>query len=192
MTNLQPAVGRAILRQLSGFKGYPRDEAGETRFVEVLCEASLSVEHAVAVTQAFDGGFPTVKEIRDTAFSLREKFKPKVDPREQWEKEYGKPNPAWSADLSGKAAGMTATMDPQVRKQQYIEERRSMLWQAIRDSLYYTEGPGAHGPNDFWNTAMKSHNRKHAPEVAAFRAELAQHGWDELMAFDWLKAKGAA
>lgn len=49
MTQVQPTVARSFLRQLSGFRGYPRDAEGEGRFVEVLCEISLSVEHALAI-----------------------------------------------------------------------------------------------------------------------------------------------
>lgn len=81
------------------------------------------------------------------------------------------------------------------------ETLRSMFWQAIRDSLYYTETPMGRAEltriDDegerinafkFWKDAAKRHYRDRADDVASFRAELAQHGWPALMEFDWMKA----
>ena len=82
MNAVQPAVGLALLRRLSGFRGYPK-EGGEGRFVEVLCEVSISVEHANSVVETFDGEFPALRDIRDVALNLRPKFEPKVDQRTQ-------------------------------------------------------------------------------------------------------------
>lgn len=77
--------------------------------------------------------------------------------------------------------------------------RKAVLWQAVRDSVYYTEGPGKieldnklgreerSASRAFWRQAMDKHNRDHAADIAAFRLELEQHGWDELMKFDWTK-----
>jgi hypothetical protein len=71
----------------------------------------------------------------------------------------------------------------------YPDQKRAMLWQAIRDSIYYTEGPGSNGqPDRFWSPAMEKHNRNHPAEVAAFRIQLAESGWPVLMAVDWLKS----
>lgn len=78
--------------------------------------------------------------------------------------------------------------DPIVRRQLHADEKRAVLWQAIRDSIYYTEGPGSRGPDQFWNAAMEKHNRNHSAEVAAFRRQLAESGWPVLMAVDWLKS----
>src|ERR1035437_5450477 len=105
MSALQPEVAKAVLRLLSGFRGYPRGE-GENRFVLALCEMSLSVEHALGIVEAFDGDFPTIREMRDAALNLRPKFEPKIDQRPEWEKQYGKPDPLWSARFQEKAAGM--------------------------------------------------------------------------------------
>lgn len=186
MNALQPTVARGLLRTLSGFRGYPRGE-GETRFVDVLCEISLSVEHAASTLLCFDADFPTIRELRDAALNLRPKFEAKVDQRAQWEREYGKPDADWSRRFTGAAAGTVPNIDPKVRKQQYQEERRAMLWQAIRDSLYYTEGPGRK-VDQFWAEAAAKHKRNHPAEVAAFRIQLDESGWDVLMAVDWLKS----
>jgi hypothetical protein len=185
------SVGKTLLRQLSGFKGYPKGE-GEKRFIEVLCESAVSVEHATAIVEAFDGDFPTVRMIRDTAFGLRPKFEVTPDQRREWEAKYGPPDTAFSRRMAQMAAGATdkpAPADPEARRMQYAEEKRCMLWQAIRDSIYYTEGPGSRdGPDAFWTPAMDRHNRNHPQEVAAFRAQLAESGWDALLAVDWLKS----
>jgi hypothetical protein len=182
------SVGKGLLSQLLGFRKAPQSD-GINRFVEALCECSISVEHAMAVIETFDYEFPTVREIRDAAHNLRPKFEPKVDPKEQWEKEYGKPDVEWSRRMTS-ATGIASDVkvDPAERKRLYTEENRAVLWQAIRDSIYYTEGPGARGPDQFWSAAMAKHNRNHPAEVAAFRVQLAECGWDQLMAVDWLKS----
>jgi hypothetical protein len=90
-----PAVTRsvctALLRELSGFRGYPKD--GESRYIDVLQEISLSVEHARAIVHSFDGEFPTIREMRDVGMNLRLKFQPELNQRAEWEAEYGKPQP---------------------------------------------------------------------------------------------------
>lgn len=186
MSHLQREVARPLLRQLSGFKGYPRGE-GESRFIDALCEISLSVEHAIAIVESFDAEFPTIREMRDTALNLRPKYEPKVNEREKWEREYGKPDTGFSSRILDSAMGATS-MDPESRRRHHVEERRGMLWQAIRDSLYYSEGPGSGRPSDFWQKAADDHKRNHPQEVTAFRAQLSQSGWDTLMAIDWTKA----
>jgi hypothetical protein len=190
MNALEPTIARSFLRQLSGFRGYPRDSAGEGRFVEVLCEVSISVEHALAITWAFEENFPTIREIRDTALNLRAKFEAKVDQKKEWESKYGKPDLAWYNRISN------------ATNTNYAEERRAMLWQAIRDSIFYTETPMGRADlariDDkderinafkFWRQAAKRNQRDHPTEVEAFRAELEQSGWDELMVYDWAKGE---
>jgi hypothetical protein len=180
-------VAAALFEKLSGFRGFPKPGIGKVRFVQVFQQSVISVDHARAVIATFDDQMPTLREIRDTAYTLRSKFEPPVDQRQQWEKEYGPPDLEWSQRFAEGATATALTVDPAARKRQHQEERRAMLWQAIRDSLYYTEGPGSGRPSDFWQTAMEKHKRNHPDEVAAFRLELQQSGWDNLMAYDWAK-----
>jgi hypothetical protein len=198
MNALQPAVAKSFLRQLSGFRGYPKDDEAQTRFIEVLCEVSLSVEHALAIIWAFEDQFPTLKEIRDTAFNLRPKFEAKVDQTKQWEKQYGKPKPEWSVRFQEKAAGAVLSVDPKERKRLHAEEKRAMLWQAVRDAIFYTDTSmgraelAAIDDKDerinafkFWRQAAQRNQRDYPAEVAAFRQQLETTGWDELMVYDW-------
>ncbi|HUD74514.1 MAG TPA: hypothetical protein VMQ76_05530, partial [Terracidiphilus sp.] len=113
----------------------------------------------------------------------------------EWEAKYGKPDPMWSANL------VHDVVDAAVRKQAHIEEKRAVLWQAIRDSIYYTENAqaramdlGAIVDNDerieafkFWRQAAKRNQRDHPTEVTAFRLELERDGWDKLMEYDWAR-----
>src|ERR1017187_9494573 len=198
MNNLQPAVARGLLRTLSGFRGYPRGD-GEAPFVETLCEISLSVEHASSTLLCFDAEFPTIRELRDAALNLRPKFEAKRDQHAEWEREYGPPDLAWSRRFAQGATENAPTVDPQARKRQHQEERRAMLWQAIRDSIYYTEGPGKieldntlgakerNFSRQFWRDAANRNPKNHPEEVAAFRAELQESSWDKLMAYDWVR-----
>lgn len=85
------SVCAALLRELSGFRGYPRE--GEDRFIDVLQQISISVDHARAVVYSFEENFPTIREMRDVAMNLQPKFKPPEDMRAKWEAQYGKPQP---------------------------------------------------------------------------------------------------
>ena len=185
--NVDFFVAKALFQALSGFRGYPKAGPGEDHFVEAFQSSVVSVAHARAVVASFDGLMPTIREIRDQAFNLRPQFETTVDQRKQWEAEYGPPDAMWSSNLVQELTGKAAKMDPAERKRQHGEERRAMLWQAIRDSLYYTEGPGGSRPDGFWMQAAEKHQRNHPAEVAAFRVELCESGWEKLMAYDWAK-----
>lgn len=187
MNAVQPSVGKVLLRTLSGFKGYPRGD-GENRFVDALCEISLSVEHAASTLLCFDGEFPTIREMREAALNLRPKFEAKADQKKEWEAKYGKPDPAFSRRISG-AAGAN-----------HVQERRAILWQSIRDAVFYTETQmgrldlsGIEDKDErinafkFWKKAAVNNQRNHPAELAAFREELDRSSWDELMAYDWAR-----
>jgi hypothetical protein len=185
------SVAKALFQALSGFRGYPKPGPGQDHFVEAFQSSVVSVAHARAVIASFDGVMPTVREIRDSAFNLRPQFETTVDQRKEWEAKYGPPDTAFSRrirQMAGTATDKPAPADPETIRRQYAEEKRCMLWQAIRDSLYYTEGPGGRGPDQFWGAAAEKHKRNHPAEVAAFRAQLAESGWDVLMQVDWLKS----
>ena len=129
---------------------------------------------------------------------FRQKFEPwKLGPERQtldtkkWERQYGPPDPAFARNL----------LKP-LTDREHVSDRQAVLWQAIRDSIYYTETPMGRAElartDDkserieafkFWKEAAKRNQRDHAGEVVAFRVELAQHNWEELMTFDWAKAK---
>ena len=197
------SVAKALFQALSGFKGYPRPGIGEDHFVEAFQASVVSVAHARAVLASFDGDMPTIREIKDSAFNLRPKFENTVDQLKEWESKYGPPDPMWSAKLVDRLKGGSATLDPQARKQQHAEERNAMLWQAIRDSIYYTEGPGKieldnmigaterNFSRKFWREAAQRNTENHAVDVALFRIELGQSNWKELMQFDWQKGPPA-
>jgi hypothetical protein len=182
------SVAKVLFESLSGFRGYPKPGPGLDHFVEAFQSSVVSVAHARAVIASFDGDMPTIREIKDQAFNLRSQFETTVDQRKEWEAKYGPPDPMWSGRFMNGAMGTSIPkIDPVDRKRQHVEESRAMLWQAIRDSLYYTEGPGARGPDGFWHDAAEKHKRNHAAEVTAFRIQLMESGWDVLMAVDWLK-----
>jgi hypothetical protein len=200
------SVAKALFQALSGFKGYPRPGLGEEHFVEAFQASVVSVAHARAVLASFDGVMPTIREIKDSAFNLRPKFENTVDQLKEWEAKYGPPDPMWSANLIGKLvakSGKTDPLeksgktDPLERARRHAEERRAMLWQAIRDSLYYTEGPGKievdnmlgrderNFSRKFWREAAQRNKENHPVENALFRIELEASSWKELMKFNW-------
>lgn len=182
------SVAKALFQALAGFRGYPKAGPGEDHFVEAFQSAVVSVAHARAVIASFDGIMPTIREIKDSAFALRPQFEVTVDQRKEWEAKYGKPDPMWSQNLVNELAGKVR-VDPAERRILHDQERRAMLWQAIRDSIYYTEGPGATRPFGFWMESAEKHERNHPNEVAAFRKELQDCGWLDLMEYDWARGK---
>jgi hypothetical protein len=97
MSEERPAIARviasALFRDLSGFQGYPKAGPGEDHFIRAFQACVISVDHARAVIASFTGKMPTIQEIRDSAYSLREKFEVTEDQRIAWEREYGKPQP---------------------------------------------------------------------------------------------------
>jgi hypothetical protein len=140
--------------------------------------------------------------------ALRRLFYSKFDPTKlgaerqvfdskKWEEQYGPPDPAVPSRI-GKMLKAT--------KAENAATWKAVLWQAIRDAFYYTEGPGISEirayadpversvSRDFWAAAAVQYEQTRPAEVAAFRQELAQYGWAELRAFDWMKGKekGAA
>lgn len=77
------AVALTLVRMLAGAPGYPFHPEGEIRTANVLAECSVSVDHARAVMEEFDAEFPTLEQIRNVAYRLREKFDPEVRKRER-------------------------------------------------------------------------------------------------------------
>lgn len=183
MNALQFPVALTMVRALSGLPGYPRLPEGEAWTADRLCGFVLSVDHARATLAAFEDHFPTLKELRDVADNLRERFAaPQPSEVDRWKAEGATFDPAWSEKLLSKLA------DPA----QFAAEMRR---QSIRDALWYTEHPKGraeleeiHGKaqrsadQKFWDDARRHHEREHADEVQQIRAEMQEPGaWDEYL-----------
>jgi hypothetical protein len=82
-----------IRSELSGYEGYPRNEAGEHRFGRALQECAVSVAHASAILAKFTQKFPTVQDIIDTALNLLPQFEIQHSQLLEWEREFGKAAP---------------------------------------------------------------------------------------------------
>jgi hypothetical protein len=92
--NITQAAALAQMQtDLAGYDGYPNSEAGQIRFAREFQDCCISIGHMRAVTACFDTHFPTVREIRDTAASLKHQFEVAPDQRAEWEKKYGPPEP---------------------------------------------------------------------------------------------------
>lgn len=156
---------------LSGFRGYPRDEKGERTFGRCLQDCCVSVGHAEEVLRTFDLEFPTVREIVTAANDTRQKFEPQVSRHEEWRKQYGEPVP------------MSVTPS----------DKMACHWQAIRDVLYYTEGPGAsdlarivgraerRNSEEYWQSALAYNLRHHRETLDFVRMQAQRFGWSDLM-----------
>jgi len=168
----------ALIRELlSGYRGYPPTRDGEMRFAMAVQESAVSVGHARAVLLSFEDFFPTVRQILDVASNLLSKFQVEPDRREQWRTQYGKPQPFLP----------------------YPADVMAMHWQAFRDMLFYTEGPGQselasisdrkqrEASLAFWESARIfdfDADRKHADTIAFVRELARSLGWPAVMAMD--------
>jgi hypothetical protein len=155
-----------LKRYLSDFRGCPRTPAGWNRFAEALQLSAVSVEHLEAILKTFDEEFPTVRQINDVSMNLRPRYELKEDQRAVFEREYGKPE-AFKL---------------------YPPDTLAMHWQAFRDMLYYTEGPGA-GPVTYeqamvgyWGEAvLRAIKMGHGETLDFVREQAREFGWHALM-----------
>jgi hypothetical protein len=182
-------------RALSTLDGFPRyDEAIEATASDLVrwCLGRV-IEGRVWSAEA--QAFWLVTEAREhwdkwkgTA-ALRDLFRARFVPEppasnqardvKELEKLYGKPDPDWSSKFLKTALTGNKAKD-------HANQLNEVRYQAIRDSLYYTEGPGRSElgkgqsardrdkAESFWNDAMKHHNEKHADDVAFFRHAIAR------------------
>jgi len=179
----QPAIVDAValfkVREcLSGLRGYNNMPQAEMLLVRALQSVAVSVSHADAILTTFDDQCPTPREIKDVAFNTHDKFlPPQPSQTEQWEKEYGKPDAAWSQKLV-----QAAVKSPAERKRQFEADIRAVHLQALKDSIYYST-PAGHAELDaivgkqersadrkFWADALAYNERQYPEQMAALRA----------------------
>jgi hypothetical protein len=164
------SVCTALIQELlAGYRGYPPTPAGERRFAYAVQENCISVGHARATLKAFDEGFPTVRQIYETALNLRPQFEPQEDLIEKWKRE----NEGDSAPFNTCPADFMA-----------------MHWMAFRDMLYYTEGPGAGlevfkgDQQGYWWESRKlkmDPEKGHAKTIDFIRNQAREMGWAAIM-----------
>ena len=69
---IQEEIAAGLIKfHLSGFRGYPKDEAGLNVFARCVQECCVSVEHAAAVLNYFKDEFPTPGDHHDGDQSSR-------------------------------------------------------------------------------------------------------------------------
>ena len=144
-----------LKKWLEGFRGYPDTEGGRRRFAECLQSNAVSVEHLEAILSTFEDYFPTVRQIHDVAWNTRAKFEPAEDTVAEWARIYGKPQ----------------AFD------KHPPDALALHWTAIRDMLYYTEGPGEGKGGDGWDTARLYDLKHHAETVEFIRQQVRELGW---------------
>lgn len=141
--NVSRVVATALLRRLSGFKGYPRgNEAGEAVFIEAIQEVCVSVDHARALVDAFDENFPTLREMRDQALSIKARLEPPPDLKKEWEAKYGPPDINFYKQLQKELAErpdvvehdrMWAAIKQQLKVRIFRDVPIGQCWAAARD-----------------------------------------------------------
>jgi len=158
-------VALAMVREhLSGLRGFNPMLEAEALLARTIQSVCVSVEHAEAVLTSFDSECPTPKEIKDTAWAIRDKFERPVDQIKEWEKEYGPPDPQWSKDL------LRAVNKPGTKEAVDWNKERII---AMRHTVYYTEGAGQHNlsadAKAFWAEERIFYETRHKEEFDAIR-----------------------
>ena len=160
----------SIMRsELKGYRGYPEDEMGEKRFARALQDVAVSVDHLLGILGKMTKFFPTVQEIIDTGVSTRLQYEQQVDPRKEWEREYGK-------------------------SQHYAPlNEAAMHWQAMRDALYYNSqsglselrnkygSTGMEKSQAYWARALEYDIRVHEESVIFVQKQVNEMGWPAIM-----------
>ena len=169
-----------VRKYLAGLRGYNPMPEAEGLLARALQSVAVSVSHADAILEVFDELCPTPREIKEQGWQTREKFLPKQpSQREQWEKEYGQPQPAFSKMLIEAA---TAKLNPLEKKRKHAEEVNAIHIQALRDAVYYSTPAGQaelyniQGKNErasskgWWSAFIQRCEQDHPQEMADIRA----------------------
>lgn len=169
MTPVQDTVAVNLVREhLAGLRGYNPMPQAEGLLARTLQSSCVSVSHAEAVVRTFDDQCPTPKIIKEVALNLRERFMPKQPPQEeQWRKEYGPPDKAWSDSMLNVATGVSAS------KAQFKAELNRLRTQSIKDALAYERDViDIRGGKDraFWSDHLRWLEANFPEQVAAVRA----------------------
>jgi hypothetical protein len=185
MSDNRPAVVDAIAtvkiqKRLGGLRGYLDKPEAIALLVEALQSVAVSVSHADEILSHFDDECPTPREIKDVGFNTRDRFLPPKPPqREQWEKEYGPPQPVWSESFIRAAA---KAQNPLERKKQFQGEVNAIHEQALRDAIYMSSPAGQaeidaiEGRNErssaraWWAAFLDRSERDYPEQMAAIRA----------------------
>lgn len=174
MIAVELAVCVSLIRsELAGYQGYPHTVVGEERFGRALQEVVVSVDHAIAVLQKFTEKFPTVQNIIDVALNLKPQFERQESELDRMRREFGEPQK------------FTAPADIM-----------ALHWQAIRNQLYWTGGPGVgelhklYGSKDrqwsegYWREALNDSANIHGDTLEFIMELIKRIGWPAAMAMN--------
>lgn len=151
---------------------FPKERAG----LEALATALESAAQATGLTMSSivdecvssSAWCPTPFDLRQVAVSMKQQLRESREGSKhaEWYRLYGPPQPAFSSGLLEELLG---------REKSPQERREAIRDQAIRDTLYCTEGDGRElGDREFWAAARKKHLRDNLEHVNRIREE---GGW---------------
>lgn len=181
MTAVTEVTALALVRRyLAGLKGYPLHEDGQKCLAMYLAKYALSVQHAESIVSTFRDVCPSPQNLHDVAYNKERRsmfLPPQPSQKEQWEKEYGPPDPEWSRSLL-----RTAQVSVGDKKAQHKAERYNMRLQALQDSVFYSSPAGQgeiraivgekerNASRQFWADAIARNEKAYPAQIAAIRA----------------------
>lgn len=192
LADLDPALALKLATQFKSLPGFPWDAVDVTaedliRWCRGGIETNTIWPPEAQARWLVDEARETWEKWKGTA-ALRSLFMSKFERRKlhpeqnvfntaELEAKYGPPDPDWSHRL----VNFPAQTGNKVKD--HREAVNAMRWQAIRDCLYYTEGPGRfkhegdakerRNNEAWWQKAMDYHNERHLEEVKFLRAAIA-------------------
>ncbi len=179
---IQDLTATSLVREyLSALRGYNPIKEAESLLGRAVQSVCVSVDHARATLSQFEEECPTPAEIKNLALNIRERFLPKQPPqREQWEKEYGKPDPGWTESFIRTAKAEVRT--PGDKKAEFKAQYDNMRLQSLKDCVCKSSPAGKaeldaivgrderNADKIFWAQAIARRERDYPTQMAAIRA----------------------
>jgi len=169
-----------VLKYLAGLRGFNPQKESQGLFVRTIQDACVSVSHAEYVLSQFDDICPTPREIKDVAFTSRERFLPQgPSQKEQWEKQYGPPDKSITEKIQSVVKG--GALNASERKARFNAEYGAMRLQSLKDAVYYSTPEGQYelskiaGRNErdssraFWAHQIQWLTEKYPEQITAIR-----------------------
>jgi hypothetical protein len=142
---------------LGGLRGWPDNEPGRKLLIRTVHQAALSVAHARAFLAVFDNICPTPREIKESAWNLRERFLPPELPAEQkWKAEGYDYDPSFYERIAAQFAEGRKSGQPTMDEEMWSAIKRGLR---VRDFSHAPFGQCWHAAQEL-GFPLNSHQRE--------------------------------
>ena len=156
----EPVATALVNEYLRGLPGDPQITEAYDRLIAAVSALAVSVDHARSALECFQENFPSPRELKDTLYNLTARFQ--------------EPERTPARDFSQDPESNGAEFRDQVVRTlrgDFAGSLEELKISAVRNMLYYTEGPGKSEPHDrkYWEQEVHHTLRDFPGLVAAVR-----------------------